>query len=267
LERALELATTDEERRELKQQLADATANLIDAETAAEIVRLESAQLNRELDQEELDRLEELRQAKADADEEEAERKRKAREKELAEVKTQNEALANAEQALQDARRAAIQAGFNLASSIAGENEKVQNALFVAEKAVAVGQVILDTIKAKSANAAYASTLGPVAGPIYLTTQNAAANLRLATSLASIAAASIAKFKGGASPSAAGGGGSAPNPSAAINYNLGGNQQAGAIIEPGQASTGVTPTQTYVLASDVTSAQEAQSQIENLARL
>lgn len=54
------LAVTEAERRELALERADAEAALVEAETAAEIVRLESAQLNRELDQEEADRLQGL---------------------------------------------------------------------------------------------------------------------------------------------------------------------------------------------------------------
>lgn len=56
LQQKLRLAKTDEERREIEDALAEATATRIDAETQAEIVRLESAQLSRELDMEEKDR-------------------------------------------------------------------------------------------------------------------------------------------------------------------------------------------------------------------
>jgi len=264
LELALQVANTDEERREIKDQLAEAEANLIDAETAAQIVRLESAQLNRELDQEELDRLEELRQEKADADAEEAERKAKVREKELAEIKAQNDAIIAAEEALQNAKFNAAQQGIAALSALAGDNEKAQNALFVVDKALAVGKVIIDSVKAKAANLAYAASLGP-AGPAYLATANQAVNLNTAASLATIAATTIAKFKNGANTETAGGDNpGAPNPAASINYNFG--QQAGGTIQPGQASAGI-PIQTYVLASDVTNAQQAQQQIQNLAKL
>jgi len=57
------------------------------------------------------------------------------------------------------------------------------------------------------------------------------------------------------------------NPNAAINYNFG--QDAGQEIQPGQLSTGQEPEpiQAYVLVSDVNNAQQANNQIENLARL
>ena len=71
-----------------------------------------------------------------------------------------------------------------------------------------------------------------------------------------------------------GGSGSGPKPPGAggsINYQLG-NQQTGPDISLGQLSSGLDdsaqePVKTYVIATDVTNAQEANSQIENLARL
>lgn len=59
------------------------------------------------------------------------------------------------------------------------------------------------------------------------------------------------------------------NPASAINYNFG--QQAGEEIQPGQLSSGQSlqpePMKAYVLVSDVNNAQQANNQIENLARL
>lgn len=265
LQRAYDLASTDEERRELKQQLAEATATLIDAETQAELVRLESAQLNRELDEEELARLEEIRQAKEDAAAEEAARNEKIRQDELKAIEEQNNAIASAEEQLQDAKFNAAQQGINALSQLAGDNEKAQNALFLVDKALAAGKVIIDSVKAKAANLAYAAGLGP-AGPAYLASANQAVNLNTAAGLATIAATTIAKFKSGNIPTDAGGNNNTPNVGASINYNFG--QQAGEGIGAGQTSTGQqAPAMTYVLASDVTSAQQAQQQIQNLSRL
>jgi myosin heavy subunit len=57
-----------------------------------------------------------------------------------------------------------------------------------------------------------------------------------------------------------------PNPAAAITYNFG--QQAGEALQLGEAANiNTQPVQAYVLASDVTSAQQAQQQIQNLSRL
>lgn len=66
-----------------------------------------------------------------------------------------------------------------------------------------------------------------------------------------------------------GGGISSGQLEASLNYLLGG-QQAGPTIQPGQTSAGNSTqnvVKAYVVATDVTSAQEANAQIENLARL
>ena len=57
----LSIASNDEDRRALQAELAAATAERIAREQEAQIVRLESAKLNRELDQEELDRKQSIR--------------------------------------------------------------------------------------------------------------------------------------------------------------------------------------------------------------
>ena len=81
-----------------------------------------------------------------------------------------------------------------------------------------------------------------------------------------IAAIKKTTYSGGGSTAGVGGGGGAGT----INYQLGG-QQAGPTISAGQTSTGQTtsqePFKAYVIATDVSNAQEANAQIENLARL
>ena len=174
-----------------------------------------------------------------------------------------NQALIDAEIALQDAKFNAASAGFQLLSTLAGENEKLQNVIFLAEKGAAIAKVIVDSARAKIANLAYAATLGPV-GPAYLAAANQAVNINTAASIATIAATAIGKFMNGGGTTPSTQQTSLPSPGASINYSFG--QQAGGTIQPGQLSAG-TPIQTYVLASDVTNAQQAQQQIQNLAKL
>jgi len=252
----LELANTDEERREIKDGLAEANAALIESETAAQIVRLESAQLNRELDQEEADRKQELLDNEIEI----------------------NQKVIEAEEALQQAKFAAAQGGIALLSALAGDNEKLQNVLFATEKGLAIAQVLVNAAKSKAANAAAASAIvaqglgtpaAIAAGASYLASANTATTITAATSLASIAAATITKFKNGGNPGVpgpAGGGGFAAG---AINYQVGGQQAGETVTGPGITGAGGTGgvTQTYVLAGDVTSAQDAEAQIINLARL
>jgi len=324
----LSIASNDEDRRALEAELAAATAERIAREQEAEIVRLESAQLNRELDQEELERakgindtLAQLRLENVEDEEQaaleglrlaeeatirelelqratqeqilEAQRlfeeqrtqvtkefsakrddaAKESADKQTAIEKERADAIKAAEEDLQAAKLDAFRGGIAAIAQLAGENERLQNALFVVDQAVAAGQVILGAVKEKAANAAYAATLGP-AGPAYLIPANVATNVRAGVALATIAATTISKLSA-KKPTAAdtggnGGGGGAPvfDPTAAIeqqNAELTGTQDPGAAITPGGGNQ--QPIRAYVVATEVTSAQEANAQIDNLATL
>lgn len=143
------------------------------------------------------------------------------------------------------------------------DEEKSAKAAFVVNKIASIADVIINYQKAKVGILASASTLPPGAREVYLTKQLASARITSGISLATILAT---KFNGGNSNlggDGGGGGGSAPS----INYSFG--QAGGPTIEPGQLTTGeeAQPIQTYVLASDVSNAQQAQQQIQNLSQL
>jgi hypothetical protein len=268
LEEQLYLASLDARQAEFRalEDVYYERLNLIDLGRLAE---LEDAQQTRELSAQELAELEELNRLKLAVEEQYRKDKQdltdKFNEEDAAVLAEFNNAVVAADEALYNAKWDAAQAGVAIFSQLAGENEDIQNALFVVDKATAAARVVVDSIKEKAANAAYAATLGP-AGPAYLATTNTATNIRTGIALAAIAASTIAKFKGGGTPPPddAGGGGGA----GAINYQLGA-QDAGPTITTGQTSTGQSqPTiRAYVIANDVTSAQQANAQIENLARL
>ena len=130
------------------------------------------------------------------------------------------------------------------------EEEAILKEQFERNKKFQIAQAVIAT--AQSVMQALSSTPPPAS--YILAAANAAAGAL------QIAAIKRTTFDGGVSSSGG-------NPAASINYNFG--QQAGPTIEPGQLSTGggMQPVQTYVLASDVTNAQQAQQQIQNLARL
>ena len=210
--------------------------------------------------------------AKEFSDQRDAKAKESA-DKQTAIEKERAEAIKAAEESLQAAKLDAFRGGIAAISQLAGENEKLQNALFVVDQAVAAGQVIIGAVKEKAANAAYAATLGP-AGPAYLVPANAATNIRAGVALATIAATTISKLKAkkasAADTGGDGGGGGAPvfDPTAAIeqqNAELTGTQDPGAAITPGGGTQ--EPIRAYVVATEVTSAQEANAQIDNLATL
>ena len=167
--------------------------------------------------------------------------------------------------ALQDAKFQAVQAGLNLLSSLAGQNEKIANAIFVIDKALAIAKIVVDTQREIAGYFATYSALGP-AGVVAASKFSLAAKIRAGVGIASIAATSIAKFKGGGS-GGVGGGVSAPSVS------------AGAPIAPPQPEAATTnisaqsinalgnqATRAYVIESDVTSSQQRIAAIQQRAR-
>jgi hypothetical protein len=322
LKQKLALTKNDEDRRELEAELATATAERIAREQEASIVYLESAQLRRELDQEEVDRkqsindtldalrlenveneeeaaieglriaeeatIRELRLQKASeeqileaqrlfeeqrnktrkeyADQRAAEQEQENKEREAREKEVSQNILA-AEQSLQDAKLAAFRGGIAAISQLAGENEKIQNALFLVDQAVAAAEVIVNAVREKATNAAYAATLGP-AGPAYLVPANAATNIRTGIALATIAATSIAKLKKSKGNTPQDG---PPPPSISAGstpqFQLPTTTQGEDIQLGGGRDAREQPIRAYVVATEVTDAQQANQQIENLSRL
>ncbi len=102
----------------------------------------------------------------------------------------------SAEYQLQDAKFQAASAGLALLGTLVSKNEKLQNTLFIADRALAIAKVIIDTQREIAGISAANSVLGPAGIPI-TATMIAAAKIRSAASIATIAATTIAKFKGG----------------------------------------------------------------------
>lgn len=172
----------------------------------------------------------------------------------------------SAKQNLENAKFEAAAAGLNLLMTLAGENEKVANALFVVDKALAIARIVVDTQKEI---AGYASnplwTALPDGGLLIKSKYALAAKIRAGVSIASIAATTISKFKKGSAPQvqagSIGGGGAAPIAPAAPQAQLTQLNQA-SINEMGSA-TG----RAYVVESDITNSQEKITRINRAARL
>jgi hypothetical protein len=168
--------------------------------------------------------------------------------------------------ALQNAKFEAVSAGLNLLSSLAGENEKIANAIFVIDKALAIAKIVVDTQREISAYAANPTwSLLPDGGALIKGKYILGAKIRAGVGIATIAATSIAKFKGGGSAGGVGGGASAPSIS------------AGAPLAPPQPQTTTLSNQSinalgnqavkaYVIESDVTSSQQRIAAIQQRAR-
>ena len=219
----------------------------------------------------------------------------------LAQQENYNQQLIAAEEQLQAAKINAAQQGFALLSELAGENENLQKVLFVASQAFEAAQVAIqgtkDIAQVRSEQIKSTTQLGAQAA--VLTARLAAGDLTAAPGLAAVQG-SIAAVNAGATASIAGiklntaagiagilaasigqlrsakdtGGGTtqitatAASPRAALPSFTTSQGEDIILGEPrSQQQGGGGPIQAYVIASDVTSAQQANQQIENLSRL
>jgi len=174
------------------------------------------------------------------------------------------EAQLQAEYQLQDAKFAAVSAGFNLLATLAGKNERLANVLFIADRALAIAQVVINTQKEIAANNANPTwSLLPDGGAVIKKVANTAARIRAGVSIATIAATSIAKFKSGGAGGVQDGGGS--------------SAQAPMLPQLPQAQTtnisrqsindmGNQAVRAYVIETDVTGNQQRMAAIRQRAR-
>ena len=285
-----------EKREELETQLAEATAARIEAETSLELQKQDAQKITRELELEEIERkrsirdileensamLEEDQFAQAARELEIAERSaleqldllksteedktkieesfKKKREK-LAEEEAKFKQLVN-EEATKATLSVASDA-FGAIASLAGEGSSIA-------KAASIAQTTIDTYS--SATAAYKSVVGiPVVGPALAPI---AAGVAVASGLASIKKIVATKLPGNAG--GGGGGGSVPSiqpprtpsfdPQAAID-GAGEGQDTDATVGIGEQTNQQPVIKAYVVAEEVTSNQEANKKINDLARL
>jgi len=220
----------------------------------------------------------------------------------LANTEQFNQQLIQAEEALQQAKVNAAQQGFAVLSALAGENEELQKVIFVASQAFEAAQIAIqgtkdiaqvrsEQIKSTTQLGAQAAVLTArlaagdlTAAPALATVQGSIAavnagatasiagiKLNTAAGVAGVLAATIGQLKaakdtGTTPPQISGVGASAPlgalpsfQTSQGEDVLIGGPRS--------QEVTGGGPIQAYVIASDVTTAQQANQQIENLSRL
>jgi hypothetical protein len=155
-----------------------------------------------------------------------------------------NEAVMAAEQALFDAKIGMTKGLISAIGDLAGENKKVANAIFLVDKALAIGEIIVNTQREISG---YASNLTwtalPDGGAALKTAAIAAAKIRAATSIGTVVASSISKFMngGGASvstPTGGGGGGTPTVDNSAVPSFVPGN-----LFGQGNAANNVSQSQ------------------------
>lgn len=283
----IENANTYEEREELETQLAEATAARIDAQTALNTVEQEAGKLGRELDQEELDRKrsirdllnelakEELDDAFQQAREELAIQEQKALE-ELELMKATEEEMTQAKEAFSKKRmkideeeakfkeeldKQVAEANLGVASAALGAVSKLVGESTAAGKAAAIAQTTIDTYV--GAQKAYASQLipGDPTSPVRATI---AAGVAVAAGLANVRAI-LATDTPGTGGDVSGGVPSRPsipsfNPGSAIDTTIAGGNN---VVTPESQSV----VKAYVVAEEMTSTQEANKKINDLAKL
>jgi hypothetical protein len=299
----LQIASNDEDRRALESELASATAERIAREQEAEIVRLESAQLNRELDQEEIDRkkfindtirgleienienekeaanaaldlaeqtlLAELDAVRATEEQKQLVRDEFAKKRSTLNKTSSEEAIDLAKKEAEKRQMIADKA-FSVLSDLATLFAKTDEANaeknFKVQKAIGISQAAINTGLAVTA----ALTAGGNIIKLATGAQFVEAGIAAVAGAAQIAAIARTKFKGGGGATPPPGPPAAPtfDPTAAINAQndaLTGTQDPGAAVTPGGANP--APIRAYVVATEVTSQQEANAQIDNLATL
>ena len=202
------------------------------------------------------------KQAKIDEEE------KKKREEKLAEEIKYNQELADAEVGLQEAKVNAVKGGLSILGKLAGKNKALSAGLLVVEKGLAIAEVVTNTAKAiaaaKANLAATPAVIGVAPNPMFAIQAAATAKsiitskIAAATSIATIAAQAIPGVGGGGGgrgssniPTGGGGGAESIPPAFNIVGASGTNQLADAI--GGQTQQ---PTKAYVVASDVSTAQE-----------
>jgi hypothetical protein len=196
--------------------------------------------------------------------------------KEIADSKKQQrEEELKADEQLQEAKYQIAQSGLGLLSSLAGENEKLANVIFAISKALEIGRIISTTagaIAEVNANTAAIPAILPPsipnpAFPIAVAIgakKIAALKIGAVASIATIAAASIAKFKSGGGGGAVQGG-SAATAQAPIIPQLPAAQTTN-ISRQSINDLGNQAVRAYVIETDVTGNQQRMAAIRQRAR-
>jgi len=179
-------------------------------------------------------------------------------------------AVAQQKKDLQDAQLNVLDGAVGFLSTIAGKNKALQKAAIIAENALAIGKMFINTSASNIAATAQGVALAiptqgasVVAAANLVTANNISLGIGVATSIAATAKA-LSALGGGS----AGGGGSMSKVggNAAPKFNVVGNSGVNQIAE-GMNRQAQSPIQAYVVAQNVTTAQGLNRAIVNNASL
>lgn len=201
-------------------------------------------------------------------DERVAENNKKKKDKELeAEI-----AFAQQKKDLQDAQIGVLEGAVGLLSSIAGKNKALQKAAIIAENALAIGKMFINTSASNIAATSQGAALAiPTQGASVAAAASlvAANNISLGIGVASSIAATAKALSAVGGGSAGGGGGSAASSrgGAAPQFNVVGNSGVNQLAETMSGRSEQAPIQAYVVAQNVTTAQSLNRNIVSNASL
>jgi len=194
----------------------------------------------------------------------------------LDQQKAFNEAQVAADQTLFNAKFDAAKSLVSSLGSLAGENKKIANAIFAVDKALAIAEIIVST---QREIAGYASnptwSLLPDGGAAIKAGYIAAAKVRAGVGIATIAAASIAKFMNGGGSGGSGGGGSfgggsstsAAVPSATPQVNLFGQNNNANNLSASQSNDQSITVTAVVSETEITETQNKVKGIKEMSSL
>ncbi len=260
-----ETAKTDEEKFRLMQERAQ--QELDNLKATAEEKQILQAELNL-LQAEQLETFRADQKDKKDKADAETQAKEKAdSDKKIADDKAEKDKLIAQEQAVADAKLAITNQGLDVAAkgiqiitSLAGKNRKLQAAGLIAENAVGIAKIVVNTQAANAgATLKYAAIPGGAAiAAAEIALNNISAGIGIAASIAATAKGLKALKEGGdagsGSASSGGAGGGTQRVASAPSFNLAQGTTQGAVIA-GQ-TTSKQPIKAFVVSSDVTSQQQ-----------
>ena len=165
-----------------------------------------------------------------------------------------DKAIAEGKKAIQESSLNVLSQGISLAKDLVGKNKDIQKGLLIAESAVGIARIVTGLQATNAADGFAAAAMGPVAGPLYLSTKiplnYAGAAIGTAANIAATSKALQALGGGGSAGSASGGGKAATPPQFNIVGQSGTNQLAQTIA--GQQNK---PIEAFVVSSAVTTSQ------------
>ena len=278
LENQLRLARITDEKERLKVETQIKLQDELDAETErfkSGELRLEQYLINLALIRQRYAAEDKARQETDKLAEDE--RTAAARENTLQQQKELNDQIVAAEVELQNRKFEAAQSGLDLLSSLAGQNEQLANVIFAVQKGLEIGRIITDTargiVAAKAGLAAVPPFLGPLPNPAFAVAAGIAAKqivglkVGAAASIASIAAASISKFKNGGGGGAAGVGGGGISTAAPVAPALAPQVEATQVNTAAVNQMGNRAARAYVLNSDIQNEQQRNAYIDRNASI